>query len=352
MVTHGSLACQPAADDNFGPVVDACTRSFDFTLLFEQSILSAAPTAVFLILSLWRIWKLRISSHKTKYSWMSIAKPAAALALILGQIILLALYSRPSTIKTRLSIPATVLNLSAAMTVLPLSRLEHTRSVRPSTLLTSYLGFSIMLDVPQARTVYLIPGQLDLAATFSTAMAVKAALLLFESWSKRVLLQDQYCSLATETTSGIFGRSLFLWMNSLFVKGFARVISFDDLGPIDSKLGSARLHQNFCAEWEVQDRDVKWPLLHTLWRALRWSILSPVPPRLCYGGFLFAQPFLINRATAYLSSSSGTVEDDIGYGLVAAAGFTYLGIAVRMVILPLPKYKRLMFVNSGFDRLV
>ena len=344
MATRDSLACEAAADDSFGPVIATCARSFDFTLLFEQSVLSAAPTAVFLLLFLWRIWKLRNSSYKTKQSWISIAKPTMALALILSQCTLLALYTRSSTIKTRFSIPATVLSLSAAMIIAPLSHLEHTRSVRPSTVLTSYLALSTMLEVPQARTFYLIPRQLKLAAAFSATISVKASLLLFELWGKQGFLQGQYCSLAAETTSGVFGRSLFLWMNNLFMKGFAKAISFDDLGPIDSKLGSVGLHQTFCNEWDRQDRSAKWPLLQTSWRALYWSILSPIPPRLCYSGFLFAQPFLINRATAYLSLSSRTITDDIGYGLIAAAGFIYLGIAVRVPILASPKHIRLNFV--------
>ena len=331
MAAQGSFSCEPAADDKFGPAVASCARSFDFTLLFEQSFLSIAPSIIFLFLSIWRLFNLRLSSQKTRRSWMSTAKPILALALILSQLSLLVLYIRLSLTKTRVSIPATVLSLFAAVTIVPLSYCEQNRSVRPSTLLSSYLSLSIILDLPQARTFYLIPSQLDLAVTFSVSLAVKVGLLLLEAWSKRALLEEQYRTLATEATSGILSRSLFLWMNGLFLQGFSKVISPDDLGPVDGELASAALHGQLHNEWMLQDRHVKWPLLRAMWRALRWSLLSPVPPRLCYGGLLFAQPFLINRAIAYLSKPGGVVEDDIGYGLIAAAGCVYLGIAVRSV---------------------
>jgi hypothetical protein len=43
--------CPLTADNAFGPViVPSCRQGFDFTLMFEQSILSIAPTALLLLL--------------------------------------------------------------------------------------------------------------------------------------------------------------------------------------------------------------------------------------------------------------------------------------------------------------
>ncbi len=46
-------------DDSFGPVVHGCRDDFDFTLLFENTILSIAPSAVVLLFSAARIFYLR-----------------------------------------------------------------------------------------------------------------------------------------------------------------------------------------------------------------------------------------------------------------------------------------------------
>lgn len=104
-------------------------------------------------------------------------------------------------------------------------------------------------------------------------------------------------------------------MNALFKRGYSKVISFEDLDRIDSNLGSVALHQKLQDSWEQRNHEVKMPLLRSLWKAHRWSILLPIVPRLCYSGFLFGQPFLIERATSYLSQPSDVLEEDIGYGL-------------------------------------
>lgn len=44
-------ACPLEVDDAIGPVVVDCRYGFDFTLFFEQLILSALPNALFIIAS-------------------------------------------------------------------------------------------------------------------------------------------------------------------------------------------------------------------------------------------------------------------------------------------------------------
>jgi ATP-binding cassette, subfamily C (CFTR/MRP), member 1 len=53
-------------------------------------------------------------------------------------------------------------------------------------------------------------------------------------------------------------------------------------------------------------------------------------PRLCLVAFNYAQPFLISSAISYVSQPSPKKND--GYGLIAATGLVYLGIAVRLFI--------------------
>jgi hypothetical protein len=59
-------ACPPDADNQIGPIVShACNRGFDFTLLFEQSILSIGPSVILLLFSLAHGWSLYGQSKKT-----------------------------------------------------------------------------------------------------------------------------------------------------------------------------------------------------------------------------------------------------------------------------------------------
>lgn len=54
-------------------------------------------------------------------------------------------------------------------------------------------------------------------------------------------------------------------------------------------------------------------------------------PRLCLIGFNYAQPFLIQRAITLLSELRSTQSDNNGYGLIGAAFFVYVGIAISTV---------------------
>lgn len=47
--------CAGPDDSSFGPAVASCRRTFDFTVLFEQVILSLMPSIVFIVLALAQI---------------------------------------------------------------------------------------------------------------------------------------------------------------------------------------------------------------------------------------------------------------------------------------------------------
>lgn len=60
-----SRECSPAADDSFGPVVDAaCRHGFDFTLTFEQSMLVLLPAALLILAAPFRLLHLRNATVK------------------------------------------------------------------------------------------------------------------------------------------------------------------------------------------------------------------------------------------------------------------------------------------------
>ena len=54
------MNCSIAVDRAFGPNVPQCRRTFDFTLLFEETIFSIAPSTLFLLIVILRLsvlWK-------------------------------------------------------------------------------------------------------------------------------------------------------------------------------------------------------------------------------------------------------------------------------------------------------
>jgi ATP-binding cassette, subfamily C (CFTR/MRP), member 1 len=57
-------ACPAFPDNSFGPAVAECERAFDFTLLFEESILSIGPSVLLLLFAPLRI--LSLSNKRRK----------------------------------------------------------------------------------------------------------------------------------------------------------------------------------------------------------------------------------------------------------------------------------------------
>jgi hypothetical protein len=54
-----SLGCSANGDNVFGPQVEPCLRSFDFTLTFENIFFSLVPSVIFLAITPIRLYLLR-----------------------------------------------------------------------------------------------------------------------------------------------------------------------------------------------------------------------------------------------------------------------------------------------------
>jgi hypothetical protein len=65
-------------DNSFGPAVHSCQSDFDFTLVFEQSILSIIPSALLLLFVPWRAWHLWGRTAKAKHNNLTIVKQVHA----------------------------------------------------------------------------------------------------------------------------------------------------------------------------------------------------------------------------------------------------------------------------------
>jgi hypothetical protein len=67
--------CSAAVEDVFGPTVaPSCLHGFDFTLLFEESILTLVPIGLVCLAASFRAWKLRQTSEQVNRSWLYAAK--------------------------------------------------------------------------------------------------------------------------------------------------------------------------------------------------------------------------------------------------------------------------------------
>ncbi|UQC86148.1 ABC transporter [Colletotrichum lupini] len=314
-------------EGSFGPDATVCSDRFDFTLLFEQSIMNIGPSAVLLLALPFRLQQLLHQRRKVLRHPLNVAKIATCIVFGGLQIALLALWTQ-TPLSNRVSIAAAVLGILDALALTLLSHAEHLRSIRPSTTICVYLAFSLIFDAVQCRTLWLLPGLQNLASVSCAALAMKLTMFLLEVQGKRTFLLAALRHLSPEATSGIIGRGFFWWLNSLLGKGFKATLSPSTLYDIDDDMRSEPLLQNLNIAWNERRGHGKRALLRSIFSTTKMAFLVTAVPRLFLIGFKFSQPFLINRIIKYVDGDRGSDSKSVGYGLIAATGLVYLGNAL------------------------
>jgi hypothetical protein len=235
---------------------------------------------------------------------------------------------------TGLFIAASVLKLVSAVLMMILSVIDHSRSPRPSVLLSIYLSLTLLLDVTQARTLFLSSNgkpELTYSSIFSAAMALKAVILLLEAKQKSSWVRWDDKEHSPEETSGIFSLGIFSWLNSMFRLGYTKVLSIEDLYPLDRAFDAKLLHDQFSREMDYSKlRGDKFGLGKVLVRTLKVPLLLPIVPRLAMLGFTFCQPLFMEKLLDYLSQPE--LDANIGYGFIGASLLIYSGIAISLAL--------------------
>lgn len=324
-------ACSIQADNVFGPRVAFCRDGFDFTLLFEQAILSALPSALLTGASAGCIFYLSKENVKTKpgVSWsLTVIKQATIACFALVQLALIVLWASPSNGPTKLSLPASVLSLLAGLALGGVSYLQQSRSVRPSAVLSVYLALSILFDVAQARTLWLREDNANVASVFTTGLVLKALVLVTELIEKRRFLQAPYCHYPPEALGSVVNRSVFWWINSLLVKGSSTRLHVSDLFNIDDKLTSNYIVPKFSAKWDRANKKSSYALMWVSFGCFWINLASVVVLRFALTGFKFSQPLLINKAVLLLQEPDSQDKTNTGRALIGATALIYIGIAV------------------------
>ncbi|KAI1272257.1 P-loop containing nucleoside triphosphate hydrolase protein [Xylaria sp. FL0933] len=339
-------------DGSLGPVVESsCRGGFDFTVQFEELVLAILPAAIFLLLSPFRALALlrrRITARRNK---LYVAKLGTIAAYIGLQLALLFQWARPE-LRSSISLASTTLSLASGLSLALLSHLEHSKSIRPSFIITFYLILTVFLDIARARTQWLLKDVNGIAATITASLTVKVALLSLEAVEKRSLLVDGYRQCPPESTSGPFSRGFFLWLNSLLLSGFRKVLSLADLPSISEKLDSQTLARDLSATWENRNQKRKHALALATVLTFRWEVLLIVFPKLAYVALSLSQPFLIQEAVSFVQNTQTSNSNDIGYGLIGGFALVYTGLAVTMGWSSHLTYRLMTMIRGGLISII
>ncbi|KAK8091117.1 multidrug resistance protein [Apiospora phragmitis] len=321
------------SDDAFGPAL-SCHGSFDFTLVFEQSIFSIASSAICLLLLPLRLYKILRSTTKTHPSHVYAGKATLSVLLFGLQVTLVALWTKTDD-SARTAVPYAVVSLIALGALSTSAVLvEHDRSLLPSSLFIVYLFVSCVFDAVQVRTLFL-RGHFDaLKEILLAAVLLKLALLCLEAKSKRNYLRDPYNLYPPEILASIFNRAVFWWLNPTFVLGYKTGLTLDSLCDIDDATGGRHA------------------LVLALYSAIQLPLLIVILPRLCLVGFNYAQPFLIDRAIRLITEAANEETTNDGRGLIGATALIYLGIAISTAAYQYLLYRSLTIARGALVSLI
>ena len=246
-------------------------------------------------------------------------------ALELSQVCLVASHSVPTT---RASLSAAIIYVVSTVVFALLSELEHTRSPRPSYILSTYFLVSCLLDTIRARTLWIVVDANLAAALFTATLVMRALVLFFESSPKTHALKAQYKGLPPESTNGIFSLFLLLWLNPLLRLGYRKDLKLTSLLRLESQMSSDVLFKETSAQWARGKQEKRHSLFLSLIRQHKRTTLAGALIRLCLTAFTFSQPFLVQGLLDYVHQDSSDSSAK-GTWLIVAYAAVYSGIAVR-----------------------
>ena len=336
------------AGDYFSPV--AASR-FDFTPSFEEIVLSIIPSGLLLLAVPYRLITLRGQRRKVAQAGVLNSNKQTLLAVFAAMhLALLILRALNSSLRTSFGITAAALTFIGSLGLCALSSVEHIRSLRPSPIINCYLLLTLVFDIARVRTLFITDTSGAFSSCFASMMAVKVLVLLAESIEKRSILLPPYRDLSPEETSGIYSRSFFFWLNQLMTTGFHRLLSNDDLYPVDSGMSSVVLQNRIQRAWGTAVKGSPRALFKAVLSANRKALAHGIIPRLFQIGFRYAQPFLLTRTVAFASDISQS--QDIGWGLTGAFFFVFLGLAVSKGFYYHMTYKLVTSIRGGLVSII
>ncbi|KAE9392058.1 hypothetical protein BT96DRAFT_959412 [Gymnopus androsaceus JB14] len=314
------------SDDNYFPEAHDCQgpqvqcRTFDFTVVFENAVLSLLPSVLFSVYALYTILRLRRVEAKFTHSLGYALKIATMISNILFNLLALlswALLSEKITVDLayRMVAAATAANLVASILALVLvNRFPNDMTIFSTHSL--FIFVMAILSTSQVRTFVIIRSQLS--------MFFLGAFLVHENFLA-----------GSPETAGLFSRLLIIWALPMIWKGRRGDSQINDLEELHGSLESSAVFKTLEQAWKHPKQLVngKPSLKKALLRSFLPALLSPVLPGLVRALMQGVQPLLVLAALKFIQSYSDTSPEttpqpaEYGYALAGAFALVYFGLA-------------------------
>jgi hypothetical protein len=161
----------------------------------------------------------------------------------------LILWSVQNEQQAPLAISAAALSFIDGFSLGALSDLEHSKSLRPFSILAVYLFLSSLFDAARVRTLWLMNFNVAIWGLLTASLAMKVVILMLEVREKMRFLAVNDRDKSPDETSGIFNKGIFWWLNILIRAGFSKILQMNDLYPMDERMTASVLGSNIRYLW-------------------------------------------------------------------------------------------------------
>ncbi|KAJ7822606.1 P-loop containing nucleoside triphosphate hydrolase protein [Mycena leptocephala] len=316
-----------AQDKTFGP--PSTCRDLDFTLHFEETILSFSPDVIFAVLALFRLVYLRSQSRRVGPSTLGYVlltlKVAAAVLLGASTIVSIVHSHNRRVFSVSLGLAAPILQV-LDVSQIPLTFLlviEHFRSITPSTLIITYTFIKGLFTATIMRSSIQIGDPTRTTTVLALITAAYFALSLIEIIGKPRSILDE--DMPKESTSSLVSRSFYLWLFPLLWTGRKKKLTIGDCGSIPQEMG-ARGSTMPLRDALVSTPNQKHYLILASLKAFPLLSIAPIPPRILLVLAVYMQPLLASRMITFVGDpdqSSARGWSLVG-GFVLAYGLIFL----------------------------
>ncbi|KAJ3893006.1 P-loop containing nucleoside triphosphate hydrolase protein [Lentinula edodes] len=308
-----------AQDSSFGP--QSQCRSFDFTVMFENAILSIIPSAIALVLFASYI---RLSVSR-KIIRVSVRRPDVSIAFILNlalNILTLIAWTiaKPTDVPVLAgSYLTAALVLSLVVSILNVILVSNELSRKDSSFATSlYLLVVLLLDASRLRT-FSSAGKSSISMFFFVAFAASFAV---RGLCLVLMNTPEPKESGVYKSSGFFSSIFLLWLLPLMWKGRKGTLNLDDLPDFDQR--STALYMRFETSWRREKRKTHPKLLKALLRAFLSTFMSPVIPAILMSLTQVVQPAMVNAAIQFIDSYSSNSPEPVEWGWSLAGMFAFI----------------------------
>lgn len=171
------------------------------------------------------------------------------------------------------AIAASTVLLISALCLAPTIYWEHKRTLRSTSFVAIWLLISALCDIIKSRSYFLRPGLNNIAVLTILASTLKLFTLGLDEISKSSLIADPETrqDAGPEATSGFLSRTLFVWINRLFLFGFKNILRLDSLDGLGPAFRSQYLSDHLNIFWNASKFQLR--------MCIRLPLMSDTPLR-------------------------------------------------------------------------